>query len=47
MAKSRSNMDNKDNKCIPSGAQTHMMTNTKLEPRARQRNLFLCAESIL
>ena len=33
--------------CIPSGAQTYMMTHTKREPRGRPRDPFLCRKTIL
>ena len=33
--------------CIPSGAQTHMMTHTKREPRGQPRDPFMCRKTIL
>ena len=33
--------------CIPSGAQTHMMTHLKREPRGQLRDPLLCRKTIL
>ena len=43
----RSNMGGSYCKCIPRGAQTHIITHTKAEPRGRQQNPFLCRKTIL
>ena len=46
MAVSRSNVGQKGNKCFPSGARTHMITQTKWELHARPRSPFTASYEV-